>query len=60
MCDFCCGKYKKIKNGFNEEEIYLDENDNLCFDNSGHEYGLEIIEHTPYINQNRPKELRHG
>lgn len=43
MCDFCCGKYKKIKNGFNEEEIYLDENDNLCFDNSGHEYGMGII-----------------
>lgn len=43
MCDFCCGKYKKIENGFNEEEIYLDENDNLCFDNSGHEYGMGII-----------------
>lgn len=23
-----------------------------------HEYGLEIIEHTPYINQNRPKEIK--
>lgn len=43
MCDFCCGKYKKIENGFNEEEIYLDENNDLCFDNSEHEYGIGII-----------------
>lgn len=38
MCDFCIGKYKKIENGFCGDEIYLDENDILCFDNSGHEY----------------------
>ena len=43
MCEFCSGEYRKIENGFNEEEIYLYENNDLCFDNSGHEYPTGII-----------------
>ena len=43
MCEFC-GKDREKKTGFNGEELYLNEFDVLCFDNSGHEYGAGGIE----------------
>lgn len=43
MCEFC-GECRKNKTGFNGEEMYLNEFDVLCFDNSGHEYVRGWIE----------------
>ena len=38
MCEFC-GEDRETKTGFIDEELYLNEFDILCFDNSGNEYG---------------------